>query len=151
MLRLPSLQKEFAFVYSGDDALVQPPEDAAARADYDHKLTVARETGDYSALLLEGRQPSQFILRPIPGDALRRLFDGAGKLGNNTLASMSFRLAIVRVVDLAGVEVKHEVDKNLGRIATVGVVNALDSIDPAIVNEAGLHALVRSQGIPGKR
>ena len=152
MLRLPSLQREYSYISAADDAIATPPKDAdeATRAAFAHRLDVARRTGDYTDVLLEGRVPTKFLLRHIPGDTLRKLYDDANRLGHLEVASLAFRLALVDVSNLDGLRVRHEDHERYGRIAAADVVSVLDSVSPEIVNEVGLYALKRSQGIDPK-
>lgn len=73
MIKPPSLQREFTIIWSKDPALVPPPEtpdenaDEAALAayklaltDYERRLKVARETGEWAPMVREGHAPTAF-------------------------------------------------------------------------------------------
>src|SRR5690349_2544706 len=121
MFKLPSVVKEYSAVYSGDPSLAQPPAsvdaDASSEAvakhetaveEHAHKLKVARETGDYSALLAEGAgEPTLFQMRPLTADAfaylIGQVYPNDGVIAANVLA---FQFALRSVVNLPGAEVK---------------------------------------------
>jgi len=59
VIKAPSIQHEYTLVWSGDPAL-SLPEDAEEAA---RVLRLARETGDWSPLIIEGQQPTLFHLK----------------------------------------------------------------------------------------
>lgn len=165
-IRPPSLQHTYDEYYSGDDAFRQlRPEPAAAEAEdyarwceerdeHHRQWRVARETGDVRPLLTdEQAQPTRFQLRPIPGDAYRKLIDMAisNTLGSQELDHLLFRLALVGVANLseqtprgprtAKVETMRHPD--FGVIARPDIANLLDSVDYRILAE--LSAAIRSR------
>jgi len=159
VLRPPSLQKPYDFISAADDALAVPVDgadekaNAAARADFAHRLDVARRTGDYSAVMLEGKQPAKFVLRPLPGSIVRKLFDdaAAGRVGNLEMAALAFRAALDGATALDGVTMRFVEDDRYGRIAAASVVDAIDSgCGASVINEVGLYAIQRAQQIDPK-
>ncbi len=83
-----SLQGRFALVYSGDPALQPRPADlpddtaadvraerTAAQAKHDHALTVARDTGNWTPLIIPGTTPTLFSFELPLGSKRRKLID----------------------------------------------------------------------------
>lgn len=165
MIRPPSNQKPYDEYWSGDPAFVQPPQkptdesDEARRkyvadlAEHAAKLKRARQTGDWSPLLIEGQQPTKFVMQPIRGAQWRWLVDESTRedehrMGPAQFWSLMFRCACVSVknlgVDLPDKPVRH---KDLGLIAPADIPNALDTIDAAIVTELADAAFARAQNL----
>lgn len=160
MLRLPSLQREYDEYYSGDPAFVQPPpmppEGASPadialviqlRVEHAHRITVARDTGDWSPLMIEGETPTRFVMRPLVGELYRNLRDlfKDRTVGVEISNHVVFRAALRRVHGLGDLKVELELHENpelemLGKIAGPAIPNALDAIDRAIVNELAVAA-----------
>ncbi len=153
MIRPPSVQKPYDEFYSGDPAFVQPPKDAseAALKDYAAKVKRARDTGDWSPLLIEGVQPTRFVMQVIKGDQWRWLLDQSSrddefKIGPAEFWHLMFRCALVEVANLgAEVNSKPVKHRHLGAIAPVDVPNLLDTFDAAIVTELASAAFERSR------
>jgi len=61
MIKAPSITREFTLCWSGDPALALP-EDAEERA---RVLKQARETGNWSPLIIEGQQPTLFHFKDL--------------------------------------------------------------------------------------
>lgn len=153
MIQPPSIIRRYDEFYSRDPAFVQrpviPPDtaDDAERKQriaeieaYDKLLRTARETGDWTALRVDGApQPSRFTMRPMPGHVYRALADLASTAGNSmvTLAPLAFRACIVEMHNVGEHQIKREIDPKLGDIATVATTNYLDEIDLGIVSELG--------------
>lgn len=151
MIRPPSLSKTFDLHFSGDPAFEQPPpkEDEKARKTYSAKLTAARDTGDWSPLLVADGRPSKFVMQQIHRPTWRHVIDRASlspdnprHLGPNVVMSIAFRMAIQSVPDL-GIECKHVPDTGFDgwKMAPESVVDTLDQISPAIVGELGMVLL----------
>lgn len=166
MLRLPSIQKEYDDYWSGDPAFVQPPKEPGkeasdearakwkeAVAEHLAKIKRARETGDWSSLLIEGEQPTKFIMKPLKGQQLRFLIDehmraDQFRIGDAQLSSLVFRCAFSAVKNL-GVAyndkpVRHP---DLGLIASSDVTDMLDQIDQSIVAELASVAFEKAQNL----
>jgi hypothetical protein len=128
MIRPPSNIQPYTECYSGDEALLQ---DA-------NLLRVARETGDWSPVIIEGMTPTKFTLRPLQGRLLRKISDL--EIGGATKNSVIVRAAVIDVIGLDGFKLKLEPDKEygLGSIATQEFTDCLDFIDAGIVNELAL-------------
>lgn len=155
MLKPLSAQKPFDTYYSGDPAIFQL--DATStdeeRAEYVHKYKLARQSGNWTGLIVDGQTPTRFTFRIIPGDLRRKLYDRLPKDqdGNTTGDSSSewwtlvFRCAITEIANCGELKVERVRDNDLGAvIATPDVTNALDEITPFIVNELGRYAWERS-------
>jgi hypothetical protein len=164
LLRLPSNQKPYDAFYWRDPAFHQPPEPPADDADEETKeawrkaysahvdrMKAARETGQWPDVTIEGKQPTKFVMRPIPGNTSRRLEDRllSGSLGANELNALAFRIGIQQIENLGGgtdYKVKFTEHPEFGVIATEDVVNMLDAIQRGIVNDLGNDAFDRSRG-----
>lgn len=162
MLRTPSLQRTTDDFWPGDPAFVQPPERAEGQSEetflesvkeYESKLRVARETGNWSSMLGGGDgQPTKFVFRRIPGDVYRKLVDDAmfGRIGPGEYAQMMVRLALVDVVNLGDAKVEIAKTERYGRIATLDIVNRLDDITPHIVRDLAEEIRKRQEAVSPK-
>ncbi len=156
-LRPPCLQKTYDEFYSGDPAFEIPEPGATdeQRGEYARRVTVARETNGWAALLKPGGNPTKFVMRPIPGDVFRRVVDAfqAGKFGSLTAQHICFRAAIVSVVNLDDGTDEKIVPVSLdgiGQVASPQIANRLDALDPTIVAELGDEAFRRAQALAPK-
>lgn len=163
-LRPPSLSKIYDEYYTGDPAFVQLPDDATAeqRKAYENQWRVARETGDYAALIVPGKMPTGFRMRVIPGELFRFTLDrsASGALGDARLNAQVLRTAIRGVSNLQD-EDGNEIDVELqdhphpemrehGQIATTKIVSVLDALDVRIVAELGERLIMRATRIAPK-
>lgn len=165
MLRLPSNQRDYDDYWSGDPAFIQPsplpdnPTDEQTaewkKAFEEHaaKIKRARETGDWSPLLIEGQQPTKFVMQQIRGDQWRYLVDESTRedehrMGPATFWQLMFRCACVSVknlgIDVNDKPVKH---RDLGLIAPADIPNLLDKIDASIVTELAGAAFERARNL----
>lgn len=145
------MQRQYDEYWSGDPAFVQ--RDATwtdqQKAEHDNKIRIARETGDWMPLLVEGMQPTKFIMRALPGKISRKLVDDInfGKIGSAVLASVSFRAAILSIEngpsDLPAIT---QVQTDYGPIASTDISDALDALALEIVGELGSVVLARARG-----
>lgn len=94
----PSLQRDYALVYSGDPALALP-DDAEARTT---ALRVARETGQWQSLIVTGAEPTLFYVRPLAGQALTWLQGEwqRERLSEAEVYELVFRTCLARVTNL---------------------------------------------------
>ena len=154
MLAPPSLTRDTVLVYSKDPALDAPPDDCTddERKAWEHRLTVARETGDWASVLKPGQQPTRFLVRRIAGTTWRRIEDrlAAGSLGLSTAPALVLRAALKSIENLGEFEVTHADEPGIGSIAKADVIDRLDAIAPDIVAELGLQVLNRQRSTPGK-
>lgn len=147
--RRPSLQHAHDFISELDDAIARPAEDApdSVRAAFAHQLEVARDTGDYSAVLKDGGQPSRITLRPIDPMVSRRLLDAhsAGDIGAAEMFAIVFCVAVEKV---AGIDLPKPItDDQWGRRLPDSV---LREFGDAVVNEVAIHAWHRALAISPK-
>ena len=122
--RLPSVQRTYDLCWSGDSAFVQLPDDADADAIKAHadKWRVARETGDYSALEVEGASPPTiFTFRQLNHDQTATLLDmsRSRQHGVAVVNSLAFMTAIDKVSNLGDAKIERNVlHSQLGLIAS---------------------------------
>lgn len=153
-LRPPSNQSNRDDFWSRDPAFIQLPDNATEAQGAAHALKwrVARETGNFGELLVEGASPTKFVMRPIPGNIIRKLIDkcSAGQLGDLELAALAFRCALVEVSNFGDTKIKHVNTEDFGRIASQSIVDELDEVAKGAVNELGSEAIQRATGLSGK-
>lgn len=145
--RPPSNQQTWDAIWSQDPALVQ-----GEGTEHRRKLELARETGDWSPLLIVGQVPTKFVLRQIPGEFRRRIIDrlNAGRIGGQELDALLVRLAVVDVVALGGFNLKFTIDEEWGRLATYELCNTLDDHAPGCVGELAVQIFNRMMGVSPK-
>lgn len=162
-LRPPSLQSNYDDFFSEDPALIPQPEqplpDAGPEAkaayvkavdEYLTKIQVARDTGDWGAITLEGQTPAKFVMRPMPGTLYRTLVDARERavnpIGHAMFHQIAFRGTIVKVVDgTLGDEASFKLtrDPEFGLIANQSIADLMDRISVRIITELGGEALRR--------
>lgn len=157
-LRPPSLQRTYDEYWSGDPAFEQLPENATDKQRQEHQKRIdsVRETGNWPSLVVEGGSPTKFVMQPIDRNIWREIVDRGSlpadserRIGNHMLAALLFRLALVQIENLPGVEVKRTRDPKWGWMMAHGeVVTLLDDYDPAIVGEIGGAIFGRLTGPP---
>lgn len=154
MIRPPSLQREFDVILSTDEAIAAPASDASpeAKKEFDEKLKRARDTGNWTALLIEGKQPTKFVCRLVPHDVMARLVDRVRAFDNATLfvgpgeaTQLVARIGLTDVVNLPGFELTFERHPAWGRIAKADV---LEAIGAEAIAELGNVIFERSQNRP---
>lgn len=145
--RPPSNQHTYDAFWSGDPAFVQ-----GEGAEHQRKIERARETGDWSPLLIEGLAPTKFVLRQVPGEIKRRILDrfAAEKIGGNELDSLLLRIAVVDVSGLGDFKLKFTMDDDWGRLVTNDLPNILDEHAPGCVGEIAVQIFNRMMGLSGK-
>ncbi len=131
MIKPQSVQGKYTLVYSGDPAL-SLPEDAEAKA---HALKVARETGEWDAIVHPGQVPTLFIVKPLTGSA----FDYyVGEVNRKELVeleavTLALRIALLDVQNFGAHKVRRIPVKDYDQsIATTTIIDA-------IYDEAGEH------------
>lgn len=118
-----------------DDAAWKLRVDAfnAALAAFIRDLSVARETGDYAAVIKPGGQPTRFQMRQIPGDRWQVLHRVGARLSATERASLIVRVAMTGATNwIPGFEVGKPVEhlddlgkpSGLGRVAPIDVIRA---------------------------
>lgn len=159
--RLPSNQKPYDLYWTGDPALLQPPtepaEDADStvkarysrdKADYDLKLKLAYERGQWDELVIPGRAPTKFVMHPVRGTLIRRLADRmlGGRIGKAEMKQLAFRMAVESIENCDEFELGEPiVDREYGAMAAESVADFLDGIDLDIVTELGGIVIKRAQ------
>jgi hypothetical protein len=124
-------------VWSGDAAFVQLPENATPEqsAAHDKKWEVARETGDYSSLAVEGAgPPTVFTFSQLTHDQTATLLDMSRSRshGVTVINSLAFHAALQSVSNLGDVEIKRdEFHPRLGLIVSSGFFAKAD-VPPAV-------------------
>ncbi len=133
MIQAPTNIGTYTECYAADEALLQ---DA-------NLLRVARETGDWLPLIVDGKTPTRFTMRVIPGHVFRKIVDL--EVGSSQRQALLFRAACVGI---SGIEpfkfslVKDQ-EHGLGQLASLEVVDFLDAVDLNIVNELALAVMNR--------
>lgn len=152
MIKPPSQQFPYTLIYSGDPSL-NLPSDPAEKA---KALEVARETGDWTAIIHAGETPTLFTVRPITG----ALFDWMMSEGRRRDVSdpemhvLALRVALVKVEGFgdAKVETAPAGHEDEFRIATMKIIEALYAVDGVgrdVVQELG--AIVWKRALGGLR
>lgn len=165
-LRPPSLQREYDEYYSRDPAFDPPDEPEPGKTATDEqklaldahreRVRIARETGDWRSLVMEGANPTLFVMRPIPGSIYRAIVDGTTIDGfaAGQLTAFAFRAAVraVKNIDGRGGELKLKLERTQfgPGFASVDVVDKLDAIDHRIVAELADEVIGRARRISPK-
>lgn len=169
MIRPPSAAKQYDEFCTVDPAFIQPPkkpaddasdadkaEHAAALESYRAKLKAARETGDWKPMLLDGQTPTKFVLGHVDRNIWRSIIDRATlpgdsprHIGQTTLHSLLFRLALKSIVGFGDVKVERNPDPqwDFWTMAQADIVTQLDEINPVIVGEIGERVFERLRGV----
>lgn len=168
-IRLGSLQRDYDFYSSVDPAFHPAPKIVANPSDeqiaghrkaleeYAARWKVARETGDYSKLLVEGQQPTKFVLGRVSRTTWRAIqdrtilpIDSERHIGFNQVLALLTRLA-VRSVPGVDFKLDHAPDPKWDgwKMAPAEIVEILDETNPGIVAEIGLEALRRLDLLQG--
>jgi hypothetical protein len=165
MIKLPSLQRPYDFIYSGDPALKPPPAkpdngatdeqiDAYRKeaAEYSATLTACRDTGNWAPLIRDGEVPLKFVLGHVNREAFRAITDRCSlpssspqHIGDALACVLFARLALIDVVgaDLKIVRVADP-DWNGWVMAPQAALDRLDMADRRIVDEIGAHVFWRA-------
>jgi hypothetical protein len=154
--RLPSLQKPRDFISVFDAAIAKPADDATdeERAAFHDRIRIARETGDYSDVLVPGARPVKFVLAPLRESQFLDLVDA--NLGDMTLHATAFRLACVSVV---GFELepgkpyqlpKRIEDDRFGAILPRSVIDDLGAGLRLHIRDAATDVVNRAAAMPPK-
>lgn len=150
----PSLQREYSLCFSGDPALDIPEVPAEGAADRDdvikdreHKLKVARETGNWP--IKPGQTPTYFRFRQVGGSACRWWFGESQRQSLSTIEDIElmFRLALVSIDGLPGVTMQHD-KRGKFPLVSIGTMDEIyaSGAGPAAVYELGAIAAERALG-----
>lgn len=151
--RPPSNVVAYDDFYSRDPAIIPPPADPKDREERDRKLAVARETGDWSEIVVPGATPARFKMLPLKGNVYREICDSleSKRVGSRRMFQVAFRCAIQGVVDPGlDVTIKTEDTERFGKVATADVADYFDRIDIGIVDELGNEAMRRARDLSPK-
>ncbi len=145
--RPPSLQRTYDAFWAGDPAFVQGDSKEHLR-----KLATARETGDWSSLLIAGLSPTKFVMRHIPLQIKNRILDqfSAGKIGGLEFDDVLVRVACIDVVDLGDFKWKSANDERWGRVAAPELTDLLSEVAPGAVGDLAVQVYNRMMGLSGK-
>lgn len=147
MIRPPSNVTKYKAVWSQDPAFIQLPADASAddRKAHAEKWERARKTGDYSELLIEGEQPTEFVMKPIKADHYAALADMSGE--SATMLLLAFRVALDSIVNFP----EPITTENVKRFGAIAKIDCFDKagipggVTNQIANELGWLALKKAQ------
>ena len=159
MIRTPSAVRDYDAYFSGDSAFEQPP--TPAEGDeynaYQAKLTAARETGDWSPLLIAGQVPTKFVLGQVDRTTWRAVTDRAilpadnpRHIGPISMPAIVFRLAVKSIVGMDAFKRQRDERWDGWIMAPASVVDQLDDIDLRIVNEISDQVFSRLRGVSPK-
>jgi hypothetical protein len=158
-IRPPSTQRTYDEYWSGDPAFEQAPEGATKKqlAAHAKRVETARETGNWTGLLVEGGSPTKFVMAPVDRNIWREIVDrgqlpasSERRIGDHVLAGLLFRLALERIEN-ADIEVTRTRDPKWGWVmAQPEVVTILDEYSGLIVGELGTAVYARLTGPPPK-
>ncbi len=152
MIGLPSLCTEQGLIYSGDPAL-KVIEDA----DESERLhNLARETGRWSDLIVDGQEPTVFNVKTMTGTAYdwlcREMVNE--KLIEPQIAALALRLSLRSVVNLGDYKVK-ELRGHGFWLTTTEIIDAIyaeaGGHGRAIVMELGAHLFAKAQASPSPK
>ncbi len=149
MIKPPSLQNEYTLISSLDPAL-SLPEDEEQRA---HALSVAKETGNWSAILNGTDQPTVFTMRPLKGSEFDWWAGEVNRRGlvNSEASVLALRLALVKVDNFGSHKVEFVREGGI-RLAKLDIIDAIyaegGSEGRAIVLELATHIIERAQTAP---
>ena len=167
MIRPPSSQRSWDAFTTADPAIIQPPErpgDDASEADrvahieaasaWASKIKSARDTGDWSPIVLEGQQPTKFTLGHVDRNVWRTIQDRATlpadnprHIGQVVLFALLFRLSVRAIAGWDKFERLPDAAWDNWTMAPADLVNKLDEINPAIVGELGMEVFKRLAGV----
>lgn len=160
MIKPPSQQFPYTLVYSGDPALNLPtdPDGDEARTKLlrAKALEVARDTGDWTALIHTGEVPTLFTVRPITGALLDWMMSEARRR-ESTAAEVhvfALRVALTKIDGFGDARVETAPAGREGefRIATMKIIDALYAVEGVgrdVVQELG--SIVWQRALEGLR
>lgn len=145
MIRQPSNIRSYSEFYSRDPAVIQLAEDPEKHA---LALRVARETGNWKNIILDGASPTIFTMRVLPGSTARAIADLGMRVdvGNAILNQLVVRSACVEVLNFGSFKLRLENDSiyGLGVVASKEFADILDAVDMGIVTELASEIMARA-------
>lgn len=132
MIRPPSLIEPYSVFFSGDDAIIQPPDPPAEGAtkkaiaaykkaleEYAVKIRAARQTADWAPVTVEGKHPVKFLLRPMPFEGFAVVMGMRDRQEPvEDIALLAARLCLVEIEGV-DIEVDFEQHKRFGKVAAL--------------------------------
>jgi hypothetical protein len=155
MIRPPSNQRVYTAVFSRDPVFVQLPDEPSDEqlAELRQKWTNARETGDYTALLVEpSGEPTLFDMKQLTTDQYVAIMD-VYRSSPQEAAVLAFRTALTDIRNFIKVDIKRVNHKKLGMIATTEFfdkANVPPGLAHQIVVELGSLVISKAHGISPK-
>jgi hypothetical protein len=167
MIRPPSLQRPWDAFVTSDAAITPAPKRDAAASDEEHKaaldqwvakIRAARETGDWTPVVIAGQIPTKFVMGHIDRNVWRSIMDRAvlspdssRYIGQIALNALLFRLSVREIPEFKKFDRLPDPGWDNWTMAPASLVNELDEIDPSIVGELGSEVLRKLHGIDSKR
>jgi hypothetical protein len=154
MIRLPSNIKPYLEYWSEDPAFRQRPTDGDA-TEYETKLSVAVETGNWSDLRLEGAgEPTAFTVRVLSSEQLGKISDmrKAGT-GDYEFLTMVFRLSLQSIAPFDGPKLEHASDDELGRMVSLEWMERAGLVGAPglrLIGEIGTRVFLKSMSLGPK-
>ncbi len=153
MIKPPSNVKTHEAFFSGDPAIVSLPPEASdeQRKELADRIDRARETGQWTDVLLANETPTTFVFKPLPssvtGDLISMLHEGTER--RFTVLELAFRLAIVDVKNLpdAG-KIEFVNHPHFGRLASTAFLDRAGcsgELGASIIVELGSYVLSRAR------
>ena len=153
MIKPPSLVREYTWIWSQDPALDAPPKDASkkARADWDRRLKLARETGVYDGLMKPGEQPTTFSLKLIANETWLTLVGlvRSGAISDVEWPMWAGRMALHAIGNTGmadEADLKRQTVADFPRLGQMAPAEAFDQFGPmgiAIANDMFVTLLER--------
>jgi len=144
MIKPPSIQSDYTLVYSGDPSLALP----TGEREREKALEVARETGQWAALIIDRESPTLFHVRPIFGRTLdwmiseirRRQMSGA----ESAVLALKLGLRSVEGFGDHRVDFEHVEGHQIATDKIIDALYAIDGVGRDIVQELGGVVLARA-------
>jgi hypothetical protein len=154
MIKPPSLQSSYTYVWSRDPAL-QLPEDPA---EAERVLALARQTGNWAPIVAEGQSPTMFQLRPlertdiswINGEA-QLSSEHKRPLGSLEVDDLTVRLALKSIDNFGANKVTFARVGSMAYVAKPDIINAIHAAcgeaGPELFRELAQHIVQRAMGV----
>ncbi len=125
----PSVLKDYALVFSGDPALMLPTDEKEREA----ALTVARDTGNWTPLLIAGEEPTLFYVRQLSGTTFTWMASQQKRkrLSQQELCELALRLALRKVENFGKFRVEFVSDDGQ-TLASTDVIDAIYGLGESI-------------------
>ena len=157
MITPPSIVRDYDLIWSKDPALDAPEREpnetddawAERESNWEKRLTVARETGQWDGVLKTGQQPTIFRCRRISTLHWRRIQTDWNEVGPYEAVLSALRLAIQDIKNFGSIKIERERGNDrFGDALLAGtVVDVLREI-PGLIDELGLAVIERESALP---